>query len=68
MIKELIKREWSSFAFLFMWFAFIYARFDVLFVDFINIVFTAITIALVIWEVIDIKEQIKTIKSEKEEM
>lgn len=68
MIKELIKRELNSFVFLFMWFAFIYARFDVLFNGFVNIIFTIITVGFIAWEVIDIKEQIKTIKSEKEEM
>lgn len=68
MIKELIKREWNSFAFLFMWFAFIYARFDVLFVDFVNILFTATTISFIVWELVDIKDQYKTIKSEKKDM
>ena len=67
MLKELFRREFQSFAFLFMWFALLYARFDVLFSSVTDVILTIIAFVFIMIEVKDIYKQCKKLKSEKKE-
>lgn len=67
MLKELFRREFQSFAFLFMWFALLYARFDVLFSSVTDVILTIIAFVFIMIEVKDIYYQCNKLKSEKKE-
>ena len=67
MLKELFRREFQSFAFLIMWFALLYARFDVLFSSVTDVILTVLAFGFILWGVKDIYDQCNKLKSEKKE-
>lgn len=68
MLKELFRREFQSFASLFILFVLLYARFDVLFVSVTDVILTVLSFGIILWEVKDIYKQCKKLKSEKKEI
>lgn len=69
MIKELFKREFQSFAFIFMFGVLLYAAFltNSLFDGVPRTIVTLVSVAIMGWEIADITSQWKKIKSEREE-